>query len=58
MENLIEGNFFQISNQFVALKILILDSHKGLLINPFLHGYMHVASYFEDVRFQFDHHKL
>lgn len=50
LEEYIEGNLFQIFDESIAPETFNPDLHEETLI--------HVASYFEDVRLQFDHHEL
>ena len=50
VEEYFESNIFQIIDEFVALETFNLDLHEETFI--------HVASDFEDVRFQIDDHEL
>jgi hypothetical protein len=58
MEECISNDFVQIVVDYTAPQTLNPDLHEETLMHPYFQGVMHIASDFEDVRLQFDHHKL
>ena len=51
-------NLFQISNEYVVLETIDLDSHEGLLLNLFFEKEINIHIDIEDTMLQIDHHRL